>query len=134
MGARLIFIFAVGYTLLITTLSLVQLGKISVGSFNPTDKMMHTAAYFGLAFCWLFYFFIKKPDSYNLKRGFVKVSALVVLFGMLIEVLQGAITTYREPDWADIVANTIGVLIALGFFILFRNFLNHVKRQISSFL
>ncbi len=96
--------------------------------------MMHAGAYFGLAFCWFFYLFIKKQESYNFRKGFVKVSVLVVLFGILIEVLQGALTTYREPDWADIVANTIGVMIALGFFILFRNFLNHVKRQISSFL
>lgn len=105
-----------------------------MGDFNPTDKMMHAGAYFGLAFCWFFYLFIKKQEPYNFRKGFVKVSVLVVLFGILIEVLQGALTTYREPDWADIVANTIGVMIALGFFILFRNFLNHVKRQISSFL
>jgi len=127
-------VIAISYTLLITTLSLVQLGKISVGSFSPTDKMMHAGAYFGLAFCWLFYLFIKKQEPYNYKKGFVKVCGLVVLFGMLIEVLQGALTTFRQADWADIVANTIGVMIALGFFILFRNFLTHLKRQISSFL
>lgn len=112
----------------------MHLGKISVGEFHPTDKLMHAVAYFVLAFCWLFYFFIKNPESSNFRKVFVKISGAVVLFGILIEVLQGTLTEYREPDWADIVANTIGVLIALGIFSFFFNFLERLKHHISSFL
>ncbi len=95
---------------------------------------MHAAAYFGLAFLWFYYILTKKPENYKLNAAFVKVSLLIVLFGMLIEVLQGTLTNYRQPDWADIVANSIGVLIALGMFIFFKNFLWRLKHQISSFL
>jgi VanZ family protein len=132
--ARLILIFAVLYTLLITILSLAQLGKISVGDFHPTDKLMHLAAYLGLASCWFFYFLVKKPENYRVKKGYFKISAVVVAFGMLIEVLQGALTSYRQPDWADVLANTLGVLLALCFFLIFQKFLNRLKHQISSFL
>jgi len=95
---------------------------------------MHLAAYFGLAFCWLFYILVKNTQPYNYKKAFVKVSIVVVLFGMLIEVLQGTLTSHREPDWADIVANTIGVLIALGVFSIFFSFLERLKHHISSVL
>lgn len=133
MAARILLLVAVVYTILITTLSLVQLGKISVGSFSPTDKMMHVGAYFGLAFLWFSYYLFKEEEK-NQKRGYLKISGLAVLFGILIEVLQGILTAHREPDWADALANTIGVFIAYGIFVVFQKFLNRVKQQISSFL
>lgn len=112
----------------------MQLGDLSVGKFSPTDKMLHALAYFFLAFIWFFYYFMKKPQDFKVNRGFFKISILVILFGMLIEVLQGALTSYRQPDWADILANTTGVVIALLFFIVFKSFLNRVKHKISLFL
>ncbi|HSI70495.1 MAG TPA: VanZ family protein [Gillisia sp.] len=133
MAAKILLLLAVVYTILITTLSLVQLGKISVGNFSPTDKMMHVGAYFGLAILWFSYYLFKKEEQ-DQKQGFLKISALVVLFGILIEVLQGTLTDYREPDWADALANTIGVFIAYFIFVIFQKFLNRVKHHISSFL
>ena len=53
---------------------------------------------------------------------------------MLIEVLQRVLTSYRQPDWADILANSIGVLIALLFCFLFLNFLKRIKQKINLFL
>lgn len=134
MAARVVLIVSILYTLLITILSLVRLGKISVGDFSPTDKMMHAGAYFVLASCWFFYLLVSREDNYKYKAGFFKVSLLAIAFGMLIEVLQGALTTFREPDWADILANSFGVLVAFGFFVLFLNSLKNVKHRISSFL
>jgi VanZ family protein len=133
LAARILLLLAVVYTILITTLSLVQLGKISVGSFSPTDKMMHVGAYFGLAFLWFSYYLFKEEEK-NQKPGYLKISGLAVLFGILIEVLQGVLTDHREPDWADALANTIGVFIAYCIFVIFQKFLNRVKHQISSFL
>lgn len=134
MAARVILIFAVLYTLLILVLSLAQLGEISVGEYHPTDKIMHVSAYFGLAFIWFFYLFFKKPEDYRFKKAFITISLIIVLFGIFIEVLQGALTSYREPDWADILANTIGVVIALVVFVFIKKFLLRVKHQINSFL
>lgn len=95
---------------------------------------MHVSAYFGLAFIWFFYIFFKKPDEYRYQKAFFIVSIIIVLFGILIEVLQGALTSYRQPDWADILANTIGVVVALGVFMFLKKFLRRVKHQINSFL
>ncbi|CAM4210862.1 VanZ family protein [Gillisia hiemivivida] len=134
MGARILLIIAVFYTLLITSLSLIQLGKISIGDFNPTDKMMHLGAYFVLAFVWFFYYLFKIQEESLKIKGFFNISILIILFGMLIEVLQGALTDYRDPDWADMLANSIGVLLALGMCLGFLKFFKRLKHKINSFL
>lgn len=134
MAVRLFLIIAVVYTLIISTLSLVPLGKISVGGFNPTDKMLHGVAYFILTLLWLFYYLMKKSGILNYIQKFFNISALVIVFGMLIEVLQGALTSYRQPDWADVLANSIGVLIAFLFCIVFLNFLKRIKQKFNLFL
>lgn len=133
MAARLTLFIAVVYTIFITTLSLVQLGDLSVGHFSPTDKMLHAGAYFGLSFLWFFYYMLVRPES-SYKIGFLKIVGVILLFGMLIEVLQGTLTDYRQPDWADILANTFGVLIAWIFYTVFMKFLSRVKHHITSFL
>ena len=96
--------------------------------------MLHGFAYFILTLFWLFYYLMKKSGNYNFKWQFFKISALVIIFGMLIEVLQRVLTSYRQPDWADILANSIGVLIALLFCFLFLNFLKRIKQKINLFL
>jgi VanZ family protein len=134
LAVRIFLFIAVVYTLIIATLSLVPLGRISVGGFNPTDKMLHGVAYFILTLLWLFYYLIKKSGIRNYKRGFFNISVLVIVFGMLIEVLQGTLTSYRQPDWADILANSIGVLIAFLFCVVFLNFLKRIKQKFNLFL
>ena len=44
------------------------------------------------------------------------VIAGLIVYGMAIEGLQG-LTDYRYPEWADVVANSAGVILGtLGFF------------------
>ncbi len=112
----------------------MQLGKISLGSFNPTDKMMHLGAYFVLGFVWFFYYLFKNEDGSIKRKAFFNISIIIILFGMLIEVLQGALTDYRDPDWADILANSIGVLLALGICLGLLKFFKRLKHKINSFL
>lgn len=111
----------------------MQLGDLSVGHFSPTDKMLHAGAYFGLGFLWFFYYMFIRPEE-RYKKGFLKLVGILVLFGMFIEVLQGTLTDYRQPDWADILANTIGVLGAWVIFAIFPKYIGRVKHQITSFL
>ncbi len=134
MADKVVLFLAVLYSLLITALSLVQLGDLSVGTFSPTDKMLHGLAYFCLGAIWFFYLVVRKESDQHEIGGFIKISLAITLFGMFIEVLQGTLTSYRQPDWSDVLANTTGVIFALLFFIIFKSFINRVKRMISSFL
>jgi len=104
-----------------------------LGEFNPTDKLLHGVAYFILTLLWLFYYVVKKSEILKYKWRFFNISVLVIVFGMLIEVLQGTLTTYRQPDWADVLANSIGVFIAFILCVVFLNFLKGIKQKFNLF-
>lgn len=129
--ARIALFVAAFYTILLTVSSLVKLGKISVGSFSPTDKLLHLGAYFGLLVLWKVYFMLKNKPKSTYKINLFKIAGLAVLFGMLIEVLQGVLTSYREPDWFDILANTAGILLAVVIFLFFEKSLKRLNSKIN---
>lgn len=131
MVARIALFVAGFYTVLLSVSSLVKLGKISVGSFSPTDKLLHLGAYFGLMVLWKVYFILKNKPESPYKSNLLKLAGLAVLFGMLIEVLQGVLTSYREPDWYDILANTTGILLAVVIFLFFEKNLKRLNSKIN---
>lgn len=134
MAGRLALLLAIAYTIVLTIASLIPLGDLSVGAFSPTDKMLHTGAYFGMSLIWMLFYLLKVEKKQNYSTAFIVISVLVIIFGMLIEVLQGALTTYRQPEWADVVANSLGVLIALMLSVFFQKFLMKLKHKINLFL
>lgn len=92
---------------------------ITVGSLASTkdtvevkvlffDKIVHIGAYFLLSLSWLLAFIEK---SKHLKYA-LAIAFLVVVYGIIIEALQDAITLAREADMYDVLANFIGVLTA----------------------
>ena len=45
-----------------------------------------------------------------------KIMGIIVMYGIIIEVLQGKFTVSREADVYDVLANSLGVFVAyLGF-------------------
>lgn len=101
---------AIGITLLIAILSLIKLGKQPI-SINNLDKIEHSIAYFVLSLCWL----LALKDKINT----IIIVVCCLIYGIIIEVLQAKLTTYRYAEYYDILANSIGILIAFFFFQLF---------------
>ena len=99
------FIIAIGITLCIAYLSLIKTPKL-VLVYSASDKIHHIIAYFTLTICWLFSFF-KKP---SLKYSIV---VFCLLFGIIIEVMQQSLTSYRTGDYKDVLANIIGIVLGL---------------------
>ncbi|MDR9456323.1 MAG: VanZ family protein [Salegentibacter sp.] len=131
MVARIILIGASLYTLALTIGSLVQLGKISVGKFNPTDKFLHFIAYLALVILWQLYIVFREQGFKQYYSYLIKISVLAIAFGMLIEGLQGALTSFREPDWWDILANSLGVMSAAMLLLLSKGILQRLKSKIN---
>lgn len=75
--------------------------------------MLHATAYLLLVIIWKLYFVLKNNDLSNYRANLLKIAGFAVLFGMLIEVLQGTLTSYRTPDWFDILANSTGIVLAV---------------------
>ena len=69
-----------------------------------SDKIEHAIAFGALAF-W-FGSIVVRPDL-------LWVGIAVVVFGGLIELVQGAMGLGREADWRDLAADTAGVALVL---------------------
>ena len=104
-------LFSVAITIGILLLSLFRMPSTGI-NFAHIDKGYHSLAYFVLTLSWLFTFY-KKPE----KRYLVFFGCIVL--GIVIEVLQHALTIYRTGDYLDVIANSIGALLALFVFNLF---------------
>lgn len=132
MVARLLLFIALVYTGAITYFSLIVMDfKVSVAGFDPTDKMLHAGAYLFLALLWKLYFIFKEPDFQRYKSNLLWVAFASFLFGMLIEVLQGTLTSYRTPDWWDVLANSTGVLLAVFLFMILAPTMKRLKQKVA---
>jgi len=102
------------------TICVVALSLTKIGAYVPThdvnhlDKVMHFGAYFVLAVFWLF------ALKNGKKRGIpsLLVAIGLVLLGVILEVMQGMFTSYRTFDWWDALANSLGVVVAVGLYVM----------------
>ena len=106
---------AVFFTISILFGSLVKSEFIVVESISVSDKTYHLIAYFLLMLSWLYAFLKKEKFQEHVK--YIILGCFV--FGIIIEILQGIITSYRTASYLDILANTIGVLLAVVIFHVF---------------
>ena len=106
---------AVFITISILFGSLVKSEFIVVESISVSDKTYHLIAYFLLMLSWLYAFFKKEKFQEHVK--YIILGCFI--FGIIIEILQGIITSYRTASYLDILANTIGVLLAVVIFYVF---------------
>ena len=108
-------IISIFVTISIGILSLIEPSKstsLSIFKFENADKIQHFFSYFCLAICWLYT--IKTAIQKRQSRFLVIITCII--YGIIIEVLQGTITTYRTADYKDIIANSVGALLALLIF------------------
>ena len=109
---RKFILIAVTWTVLITFLSLISINNTSLfmSKLPYKDKIVHFVFYFMFVVLWNF--------SLNQKIPYLKYKILAgaILYGIIIEILQVAITVSRTADFFDVIANSLGALIA--FFML----------------
>ena len=106
---------AIFFTISITIGSLVKSDVIAIEIVSISDKTIHFIACFFLMLSWLYVFFKKKSFSKNVKFIFIGC----IVFGIIIEIIQGVTTTYRTLSFLDVAANTLGVLFASTVFHFF---------------
>jgi len=115
------YLTAISLTVFITYLSLDSFSEINMPIDN-SDKVFHSIAYFFLAISW--FFAVEK--SHSIFKYKIAVAFFVLIFGIIIEVLQSSLTTYRTADYYDIMANGFGILIAMLLFNRLLRFYNTI--------
>ncbi len=102
---------------LILYLSFFTPPKMEMDEITNIDKLAHICMYGGLCtIIWWEYW--QKHHILSLMRTIIGAIVLPIALSGAIELLQEYATENRSGDWADMIANTIGVLLAaiLGYF------------------
>jgi len=108
----LLFVVALLWTWIVSYFCLVSSNEIPVINIQNLDKCIHTFFHLVFTFVWFLFFskqlkldIIFKPLMFSVVFSFV--------FGITIEVLQNLITTTRNAEAFDIVANMVGSILAV---------------------
>ena len=106
---------AISYTIALTIISLINVNDFPKLGVDYEDKIFHVFAYGLLNLLWFY-------TLRNLKvvRPVFIAMVLSLIYGIILEVLQGQLTITRNLDIIDILANSIGVTI-VSLFIVIRN-------------
>ncbi len=106
---------ALAYTISLLVASLVKIKSDSLPvNFTNADKIFHFGAYFAMTLIWNFYYYIRKKSAE--KKPNLWICFAIIIFGIIVELLQRDMTTYRSFEWLDVVANSLGVIF--GYIVL----------------
>ena len=96
-----------------------NLPSVSFWKLLEPDKAVH-AGIFLILMCSLTFSVFKQHIYKNLKRNSLRSSALIcIVYGTVLELLQGSLFSERFTDVYDILANAIGVLLGIVILKLF---------------
>jgi VanZ family protein len=118
---QLLFCIALAWTCTIAFFCLIQASAIpSVDiPIQNLDKIVHIFFHFVFTSLWVL-FFLKQFKETNYLKLLIFSVLLSVLYGIIIEILQGVVTTTRNADIFDVLANIAGALMALSNFLYFK--------------
>jgi len=106
-------VIATIYTITLAVLSLVSNDSIPYFGTNYEDKIYHLLAYGLLNVLWY-----KVLVNLKINNPILIAFTVSIIYGIIIEVLQGQFTLARDPSVLDIIANSIGVTIGSLFLVI----------------
>lgn len=119
---------AILYSVAISILFFVpssEFSKVKIPIYG-LDKIVHGTIHFILINLWMLYFYVKNDFRFKVKSVLLLFLSLM-LFGIIVEILQGQLTDSRGADIFDIAANLTGSLLGILFFKIAINNLNLKK-------
>lgn len=95
---------AMGWILIIATFIVCLVPGQDLPSTGISDKWEHTIAY-GVLTLWF-------VGIYQRSR-YLRIAGALVVMGVVIELLQGAMNLGRQCDYRDVIANSSGVVVGM---------------------
>lgn len=108
------FLLAIAYTVFVFVISLIKINKPLEVKISHFDKLVHVGIYFIFTLVW-FMFFVKNDIKQFFFKAIVKTSVFAFVTGILIEFLQDCNPNARSGDVKDVIANSVGIFIAVLF-------------------
>ena len=103
---KILLVIALLYTIALAVLSLLSSDDLPDVEVEYVDKFVHTIAYALL--CLLWYSVLK---SFKFSKALLVAAAIAIIYGIILEVLQGTLTIHRSLDVYDAIANSLGALL-----------------------
>ena len=103
-------LISISYTILLVLVSFISLDDFAEIEVDKGDKIFHFLVYFMLVVLW--YIALIEKVTWSKSKQIIIIAFCSIMFGIIIEILQGSLTSYRAADGFDILANTLGVLLA----------------------
>jgi VanZ family protein len=105
-------IFFIIWFTIILLLSLLPSNSFPEVDVPNSDKLVHTAMYFPMAY--LFYLVLKHQNFISFFKNYLWLFAVIftILYGGLLELAQTYLTTSRCGSWYDFIANSLGAFMA----------------------
>jgi VanZ family protein len=111
--------FSIVVAVIITYLSLTSPGtfrKIHLINIPNMDKIVHFCMYFGLMCVIIF----ENRRSFKNKGILFMIALIPLSYGILMEILQGTLTSTRSADIHDVFANACGIATSLLLWLLIK--------------
>ncbi|MBQ8423562.1 MAG: VanZ family protein [Coprobacter sp.] len=103
--------------LVVATILYLSLGRPSAPQdlqlIPYIDKMAHIVMYMGLVATFSFDVYRSVVSEKSCRRYLMCGAFVAIVLGVLMEVLQVCVTTYRSGDIGDVWANVAGVLLGV---------------------
>jgi VanZ family protein len=102
--------------MVVLTLCNIPIGNAGIpfSGFRGFDKLVHLGFFLVLTLL-IFWGQIKRLKTYSYTAiHLASVVAITFLFGSSIELLQWKVFTYRSGDWYDLLADMVGVALAIS--------------------
>ena len=101
-----------GITLVMITIaivgSLMPPQQIEQLTFSLSDKLIHGLYYATLTFFWLL------SIKTNTTKKHIQIGISVFFLGLTLEIMQDVLPIERNMDVLDVIANSVGIGIAIG--------------------
>lgn len=81
--------------------------------FPGFDKLVHSGFFFLLVILWCNGIIRKQSNRLLPYKTAAIVTIVCILFGGLIEVLQSTVFTWRDGDWTDLFADSVGACMGI---------------------
>ena len=103
------------YTISIILVSIIPIPNLPLPKFNllQPDKLFHFIVYFVMFLGW------KESKIFKKDRFYLKCLTIVFLVGLFTEILQGTNFIKRYFEFADLLANSLGIFFSYLIFVLY---------------
>lgn len=112
LGSKTVLWLAIVYSIAITVLFLMPTSQLPSVGLAGIDKIVHILIFLFLTILWQLVVFKRRGDRLTTKSSFLLL-VVMIMFGILIEVLQGEVTVSRTGNFYDVLADLLGAVMGV---------------------